>query len=333
MYLNFHNIISDSKKKYIPSSFFLNTKWISVIEKSFKFKIQYLIFEKGKKSLILPFIKMDFLLKKVYISFPFSFNINLTVAEEKIITEKILKIKNKNIEIIIKSNFFKFDKNLKHFKSKFNYYVVNLKKNISNSFSSNIQRAIKKNKNIIFKFVYKINSHDFNLFFENYIFSSKKNETFFFPRSFFFHLFNECKNNFYLLNAYNGSEYLGGHLILLDEKNSQAIYFCSSKSEIGRKISIDKLLLNYSMNYCFKKKYNLFNLGKVSKKDIGLNRFKSELGGQIKHLNYLSLKCNNYAILDKKSLIKNLVRFFIKNIPIKIYILFNNIFFRFLSFY
>ena len=81
------------------------------------------------------------------------------------------------------------------------------------------------------------------------------------------------------------------------------------------------------------KKYNLFNLGKVSKKDIGLNRFKRELGGQIKNLNYLSLRRNNYAILDKNSSIKDLVKWFIKNTPKKIYILFNNTFFRFLSFY
>ncbi len=333
MYLNFHNNISDSKKKYIPSSFFFNEKWISVIEKSFEFKIRYLIFKRGKKYTILPFVKIDFLFKKIYISFPFSFNINLSTAEEKIIIEKILNIKDKNTEIIVKSNFLNFNKNFRYFKSKFNYYVVNLNENISNSFSSNIKRSIKKNNNITFKFVNKINSHGFNLFFENYILSSKRLETFFYPRSFFFNLFNECKNNFYLLNAYNGSEYLGGHLILLDKKNSQAIYFCSSKSESGRKISIDKSLLNFSMNYCFKKKYNLFNLGKVSKKDIGLNRFKRELGGQKKNLNYLSLKHKNYAILDKNSLTKDLVKWFIKNTPIKIYIMFNNIFFRFLSIY
>jgi len=333
MYLNFYNSIPESKNKYIPTSFFLNKKWIRVIEKSFKFKIRYLIFEKGKNYFILPFVKIDFLFKKIYISLPFSFNINLTAAQENIIIDKILKLKNKNVEIIIKSNFLNFNKNVRYFKSKFNYYVVNLKENISNSFSSNIKRAIKKNNNITFKFVNKINSNDFNLFFENYIFSSKKLETFFYPKLFFINLFNRCKNNFYLLNAYKDSDYLGGHLILLDKKNSQAIYFCSSKSEIGKKISIDKLLLNFSMNYCFKKKYNLFNLGKVSKKDIGLNRFKKELGGQIKDLNYMSIKCNDYAILDKNSLIKDLVKFFIKNTPIKIYILFNNLFFRYLSIY
>jgi hypothetical protein len=333
MYLNFLSSISDSQKKYIPSSFFLDEKWIRVIEKSFKFKRRYLIFKNDNNHLILPFIKIEFLFKKIYISFPFSFNIDLSDVQENTIIKKIFDLKNKNIEVIIKSSFWKFNNDNSYFKSKFNYYVVNLKKNLSDSFSQNIKRTIKKNKDVVYKFVNKIDSNDFNLFYENYIFSSKKLETFFYPKCFFLNLFNECENNFYLLNAYKGSEYLGGHLILLDEKNSQAIYFCSSKSEVGKKMSIDKLLLKFSMDYCFKKKYNLFNLGKVSKKNVGLNRFKRELGAHIKNLNYFSLKCNNYSILDKNSLIKNLVKFFIKKTPIKIYILFNNLFFRFLSMY
>ena len=93
MYLNFYDSITVSKNKYIPSSFFLNKKWIKVIEKSFKFKIRYLIFKKGKNYFILPFVKINFFFKKIYISLPFSFNINLSAVQENIILDKILKIK------------------------------------------------------------------------------------------------------------------------------------------------------------------------------------------------------------------------------------------------
>ena len=87
------------------------------------------------------------------------------------------------------------------------------------------------------------------------------------------------------------------------------------------------------MNICYNDKYNTFNLGKVNKNNIGLNNFKEQFGAKKFSLNYFSLFQKNYAILDQKSNIKTLVKFFIKFFPLKIYIMFNNIVFKYLSIY
>ena len=66
------------------------------------------------------------------------------------------------------------------------------------------------------------------------------------------------------------------------------------------------------MKLCFENKFKIFNLGKVSKKDLGLNNFKLLFGSKKLNLNYFSLMKKNYAILDKRSLIKEIVRTIIR---------------------
>ena len=56
---------------------------------------------------------------------------------------------------------------------------------MSNSFSSNIKRAIKKKNNVTFKFVNKINSNDFNLFLKTIFYRQKDLKHFFILGPFF----------------------------------------------------------------------------------------------------------------------------------------------------
>ena len=224
-------------------------------------------------------MQLNIFTKKIFASLPFSFNLDIDELNENILIKKLLRNNFfiKNNEFIIKSSFKNIDDKYKnYFKSKFNFYTVDLNGNFNKNFSSNITRSLKKIFKITYKEVKKFNSPEFDTFFENYILYSKKLQTFFFPKIFFFNLFKYCRKKFYIINAYEDKTFLGGHLILLDDSKKEAIYFCSSKSKLGEKISIDKILLNYSMHKCFKELYNTFNLGKVSKKDFGLNNFKRQ---------------------------------------------------------
>ena len=330
--------ISDKDSKFIPSSFFTNKNWLTVIQKSFNFSKKYIYFDYNGKKVVVPSIETKYLNNENLICLPFSFNLNLSEHNEKIIIQNLLQGKNhllQNREILIKSTFNRFySKNFdEHFKSKFNYYIVELKKNFQKKYSNNIKRFLKKNHNLIYRFVKNFQSQEFENFFENYLKSSKELRTFFYPKVFFKNLFTECKNNFYIINAYKDDEFIGGHLVLLDSKKKEAIYFCSSKTKVGSSLSVDKFLINHSMKLCFKNNFKIFSLGKVSKKDLGLNNFKMLFGAKKLDLQYFSLMKKNYAILDKRSLIKEIVRTIIRLIPLKIYIIFNNNLFKFLSKY
>ena len=106
-------------------------------------------------------------------------------------------------------------------------------------------------------------------------------------------------DNFFLINSYLNNNYLGGQIVLLDKKNSQGIYFISSKSNLGKKLSIDKNLLRKSMSICFDRKLKFFNLGKVNISNKGLNNFKSQFGAK-NVLNYFSLKKKLWNFRSKK---------------------------------
>lgn len=333
MPINIYQNINKHEQEYIPKSFFFNNRWLNVIEKSFGLKRFYFSFKTKNLNITLPFFMVNFFFKKIYSCLPFSFNVSLKQDEEKNILNEISNFKSGN-EIQIKSNFSNYTNyNIDQFKTKYNYYIVKLENNFEKKFSNNIKRNLKKNTNLEFKFVKNVFSKEFNDFYNSYVVSSKKLETFFYPKKFFFYLFEECCDDFYILTAYQNSKYVGGHLILLDSTNLEAIYFCASKSEDGKYIGIDKYLLNYSMNYCYKKKFIDFNLGRVNKENIGLNNFKLQFGSQIKYLNYFSMNKKNYAILDKNSLIKFLVKLLIRNTSLKNYTRLNNILFRYLSIY
>ena len=335
MSILFKKNISIKDSKYIPSSFFTDDGWLSVIEKSFEYKRKYIFFkDKEKLELILPTMQLNIFTKKIFASLPFSFNLDIDELNENILIKKLLRNNFfiKNSEFVVKSSFKNIDdKNKDYFKSKFNFYTVDLKENFNKNFSNNITRSLKKILNITYREVEKFNSPEFDTFFENYILSSKKLQTFFFPKNFFFNLFKYCGKKFYIINAYEDKTFLGGHLILLDNFKKEVIYFCSSKSKLGQKISIDKILLNYSMHKCSKELYNTFNLGKVSKKDFGLNNFKKQFGSKQKELNYFSLLKNNYAVLDQNSLKKKIICILIRFMPKILYKKINNKIFKYLA--
>jgi hypothetical protein len=207
-----------------------------------------------------------------------------------------------------------------------------LNDNYKNKFSKNITRY-SNSKNISFKIIKDFKTKEFNEFYKNYILNSKNLKTFFYPKFFLINMFNDMPDNFILINAYSENKYLGGQIILIDNKNSEAIYFISSKSLIGMKKSVDKILLCKVMEICYTKKIKIFNFGKANIKNKGLNEFKNKFGATRFELNYYSINQLNYNILDQNSFLKDLVKCIIKFLPTKIYIFFNNRIFKYLSMY
>ena len=329
------NDITNFEKKFIPKNLFLNFSWLNIIENSFKYKRKYLIINiKKKKILVLPFHLTKSFFRKIFVSLPFSFNLNLNPETEKIIINKLLKhrkVFHKFHDVIIKSNFIHQPKK-QYFKTKYFYYKVILKKNYKEKFSKNIKRAI-KNKKVKFEIITNTNSKGFHLFYLNYIKSSKNLKTFFYPEYFLYNLFKKLFNNVCIINAYKNGIYLGGTLLIFNNENKEVIYFLSSKSKQGLKISIDKILLSQSMEISFKKGFTIFNLGKVNENNIGLNNFKKQFGSIKYQLNYFSLSKKNYGILDQKCFLKNISQFIIKIMPTKLYIILNNIIFKNLVYY
>ena len=334
MKLYIKNNITIGESKYIPNAFFFNKNWLNLVTSTFHYKIKYIFFEDVNIKFIIPFCETRFFFKKYLISLPFSFNNNLDYKIESLIISNIAKLKlivKKNVDLIIKSKFLNYDKNC-HLKTKYNFYTCELINNFEKKFSKNIYRSL-NNKKISFEIVKKIENPGFNQFFNNYVLNAKKMGTFFYTKKFIKNIYNQIDGKFFMINSYLENNYLGGQIILLDEKNSEAIYFISSKSELGKKLSIDKILLYKSMTICFKKKIKFFNLGKVNLFNQGLNNFKSQFGAKKIKLNYFSLNKKNYSILDQRSLVKNIVHFSIKYLPLKLYIFINNRIFRFFGMY
>ena len=335
MYLLINKKIKKYQQKYIPYSFFFQNEWMRVIEETFKFHRFYFIFKNYKKTLlILPIHKVHYFINYEMISLPYSFNLKLDENNENVINNYLNDIKKKILnckDVVIKSTFETWE-GKKNFKTRYHYYQVDLADGFEMKFSKNIKRKINI-KNVKYKFIKNFNSEDFNEFFENYLSNCKELKTFFYPKIFFNNLFKLMKKNFFILCCYQNNIFLGGILIFLDKKNSEGIYFISSKSNIGRKNSIDKVLLFRSMKLCKKIKIKAFNLGKTNIKNEGLNLFKSQFGSKKKTLNYFSLKEQNYSILDQQNIFRYIIEFIIKLMPRCAYKIFNNFLFKFLAKY
>ena len=149
--------ISNKDSKFIPSSFFTNKNWLTVIQKSFNFSKKYIYFDYNGQKVVIPSFATKYLNNENLICLPFSFNLNLSENDEEIIIQNLLQGKNhllQNKEILVKSNFNRFyPKNFDdYFKSKFNYYIVELKKDFQKKYSNNIKRSLKKSHNLIYRF-------------------------------------------------------------------------------------------------------------------------------------------------------------------------------------
>ncbi len=324
------------EKNFLSKSIFLNTKWLKVIEKSFNLNCHYVIF-KNKQKTILPFYEIRLLLKKNFVSIPFSFNINLDKNQENYLVQKLCEnrdfFKNFN-DVVIKSQFLNYNFSKKDFfKTKYNVYKIKLDKNTYKNFSKNIKRALNKFSLFNFKIINVYSSKEFDEFYNNYVKSSKKLETFFYPKIFFYNLFKEFNENFTIVSAYKKNQYLGGHLLLFDKNKNEIIYFLSSKSFEGNNISIDKILIYKAILIAQKKKFQYLNLGRVSRSHEGLNNFKKLFGSEKHEVNYFSLNKRNLSILDQQSILKEIVKFFIKYLPLSIYKYINNKLFKYLGIY
>ncbi len=325
--------ITSVESKFKPNSFFFNNDWLQLISRTFGYKIKYLISEDQNNKFVIPFCETKLFFKKYLISLPFSFNNNLDHRIENSIisnTKYLNEIFKNSSDVIIKSKFLNHKKNY-HLKTKYNFYYLELNINYEKKFSKNITKNF--NKKVDYQIVKNIDSKEFRNFFTNYVLNAKQMGTFFYTEKFLQNIFHLMDDNFFLINSYLNNNYLGGQIILLDKKNSQGIYFISSKSNLGKKLSIDKILLRKSMSICFDRKLKFFNLGKVNISNKGLNDFKSQFGAKKIELNYFSLKKKNYGILDQKSFNKIFIQFVIKFLPIKFYILINNKFFKSLGMY
>ena len=65
--------------------------------------------------------------------------------------------------------------------------------------------------------------------------------TFFYTEKFLQNIFQLMNDNFFLINSYLNNNYLGGQIVLLDKKNSQGIYFISSKSNLEKNYQLIKI--------------------------------------------------------------------------------------------
>jgi len=316
-------------RDFLKNSCFDNY-WLNLVLNSYNLKLKNLKI-KNKDIYV---IEQKIFFKKFLISLPMIYDLKIESELFDCIFENKKEInyffiKNNIYDLIIKSDYKHNHQYPEYFKTHWLDFFINLEDDlnkIQSGFRYDLRRLLKNTHNK-YEVQYVNKKDDIINYFVNYSEFYKKKGYFCYTKNFFSNIDKTINHEdaFIIMNIKDKSsnQIFGGIFFYMNKLNNKAIYL-NSWMDLKVNFPTVKVLLFEMIKFLKKKNFRQLFLGRNEPNNKGLTFFKSSFNSNLQKLNYFSFRKKNYQILENK-ILSFLIRFFIRNIPMKAYLIINSL--------